>query len=69
MLVCSSTGLLSRVGLHLSATCPGFLSAMIYWEYNPNDPDWIGPVPLDTYVAGAPYQRVKGKYDADGAVL
>lgn len=42
---------------------------MIYWEYDPNNPDWIGPVPLDSYVKGAPYQRVKGKYDADGAVL
>lgn len=48
---------------------PGFMAGMIYAEYNPQDPEWIGPVPLDYLMEGEPYyKRVKGDHDADGAV-
>ncbi len=44
---------------------------MIYWEYDPANPDVIGPVPLDAFMSqrGAKYIRVKGEYDADGAIF
>jgi hypothetical protein len=48
---------------------PGFMAGMIYAEYDPEDPEWIGPVPLDRLMEGEDYVRVKGDHDADGAVL